>query len=86
MLDVAAVARRLGVGPRTVLVYHNRAKVYRREHGIAPGSPQVPGVLPEPDAVLGTRPCWYPSTIEEYIANRPGAGTGGGRPWGTRGD
>ena len=32
--------------------------------------------LPEPDATIG----WLPETIDEWNAQRPGRGVGGGRP------
>ncbi|WP_240541490.1 hypothetical protein [Bifidobacterium callimiconis] len=36
--------------------------------------------LPEPDAVIGTTKGWLPETIDQWNANRPGRGVGGGRP------
>ncbi|KAB8287918.1 helix-turn-helix transcriptional regulator [Bifidobacterium avesanii] len=36
--------------------------------------------LPEPDALIGRTRGWLPSTIDEWNANRPGRGVGGGRP------
>ena len=36
--------------------------------------------LPPPDAVIGRTRGWLPETIDEWNANRPGRGVGGGRP------
>ena len=36
--------------------------------------------LPEPDATIGRTRGWLPETIDEWNAQRPGRGVGGGRP------
>ena len=36
--------------------------------------------LPEPDVMIGHTRGWLPETIDEWNANRPGRGVGGGRP------
>lgn len=36
--------------------------------------------LPEPDATIGRARGWLPETIDEWNAQRPGRGVGGGRP------
>jgi len=36
--------------------------------------------LPEPDARIGRTRGWLPETINQWNANRPGRGVGGGRP------
>lgn len=36
--------------------------------------------LPEPDAMIGRTRGWLPETIDQWNANRPGRGVGGGRP------
>lgn len=36
--------------------------------------------LPEPDALIGTTRGWLPETIDQWNAQRPGQGVGGGRP------
>lgn len=36
--------------------------------------------LPEPDAYVGKARGWLPGTIDQWNANRPGRGVGGGRP------
>ncbi|NEG89167.1 hypothetical protein [Bifidobacterium aerophilum] len=36
--------------------------------------------LPEPDAYIGDTKGWKPETIDQWNANRPGRGVGGGRP------
>jgi predicted DNA-binding transcriptional regulator AlpA len=38
------------------------------------------GQMPQPDGWVSGRPWWYETTIEEWLANRPGRGAGGGRP------
>lgn len=36
--------------------------------------------LPDADVRIGRTRGWLPSTIDEWNANRPGRGVGGGRP------
>ncbi|MBW3077703.1 hypothetical protein [Bifidobacterium simiiventris] len=36
--------------------------------------------LPEPDAMIGKTRGWSIETIDQWNANRPGRGVGGGRP------
>ena len=36
--------------------------------------------LPEPDATIGRTRGWLPETIDQWNAQRPGRGVGGGRP------
>ena len=36
--------------------------------------------LPQPDALIGRTRGWLPDTIDQWNANRPGRGVGGGRP------
>ncbi|MFT4189799.1 MAG: hypothetical protein QM621_14640 [Aeromicrobium sp.] len=36
--------------------------------------------LPDPDALIGRTRGWREATIDEWAANRPGRGVGGGRP------
>ena len=36
--------------------------------------------LPEPDALIGRTRGWLPDTIDQWNAQRPGRGVGGGRP------
>ncbi len=38
------------------------------------------GRAPRPDGHLGRTPWWRPDTIEQWKAQRPGQGKGGGRP------
>lgn len=42
------------------------------------------GTGPPPDTTIAGVPLWYRATIPTWLANRPGRGTGGGRPTGTR--
>lgn len=34
--------------------------------------------LPEPDITIGRSPAWRQSTIDKWLASRPGKGVGGG--------
>ena len=36
--------------------------------------------LPQPDALIGRTRGWLPDTIDQWNAQRPGRGVGGGRP------
>lgn len=36
--------------------------------------------LPQPDALIGRTRGWLPGTIDQWNAQRPGRGVGGGRP------
>ena len=36
--------------------------------------------LPEPDVTIGRTRGWLPETIDQWNAQRPGRGVGGGRP------
>lgn len=38
------------------------------------------GVMPAPDGRSGRSPWWHLSTIDAWLAARPGRGAGGGRP------
>ena len=40
--------------------------------------------LPQPDALIGRTRGWLPETIDQWNAQRPGRGVGGGRPRKTR--
>lgn len=57
ILDRAGVADLLGVQPETVSVY--RARTYKDS-------------FPEPDGKIGGSAYWYRSTIEAWVATRPG--------------
>lgn len=63
-LDIAAVAKLAGVQPATITRYRG---------GMDP-------TFPVPDITLSGRPGWRPETIQTWLTNRPGQGTGGGRP------
>ena len=39
-----------------------------------------PYKLPQPDALIGRTRGWLPETIDQWNAQRPGRGVGGGRP------
>ena len=66
-LDIAAVARMLGVTPETITRYRqpDRADKYR---------------FPPEDGKIGRSPWWYRETIEKWRKSRPGMGAGAGRP------
>jgi hypothetical protein len=38
------------------------------------------GRAPKPDGYLGRTPWWWPETVQQWQASRPGQGKGGGRP------
>ena len=91
LLDIRAIAERLDLNERTVRNYHQQA-VHNRScttpHRVKKGdgyvtrppcSPKA-GDFPEPDARFGGHPAWTETTVEQWAANRPGRGAGGGRP------
>ena len=73
-LDLAGVADALGVSVGSARTYHTRASANRRA-----GEPK-PGDLPAPDNTFGRSPVWKQTTIDRFLATRPGRGAGGGRP------
>jgi hypothetical protein len=89
-LDTEAVARQLGVQPRTITEYLYRSRLARsnaRRSAVA-GRPKMraPSNFPEPDKYYAGRPVWKRSTINRFERQRPGRGAGGGRPRKTIGD
>ncbi|GGM77096.1 hypothetical protein GCM10012275_54660 [Longimycelium tulufanense] len=71
------IAAYLDVAVESVRTYRRRARANREA-----GTPK-PGDLPEPDGWTGRGrgPWWWPATIIRWDAyDRPGQGTGGGRP------
>ena len=68
------VADLLDVEYNSARTYHGRAEINRRRGEVKPWD------LPPPDEYFGRSPVWYPETIHAFLANRPGRGTGGGRP------
>ena len=82
-LDLAGAAEAAGVQYRTMRNYHQTAERNRRlAEKYNDASFIRPGDLPKPDDTYGRSPVWLPSTIEQWMANRPGRGAGGGRPIG----
>ncbi|AAN01885.1 helix-turn-helix DNA binding domain protein [Mycobacterium phage Arbiter] len=59
------------------MVYLSRAEVAARL-GLGPRSLSRIK-LPTPDAVIGPYKGWFPDTIDEWAANRPGRGNWGAR-------
>ncbi|MFF2571051.1 MarR family transcriptional regulator [Streptomyces sp. NPDC058084] len=54
-------------------------KEVAEESGVAVGTiryywSQKRHLLPDPDAMMGTRPGWFPETVRHWVANRPGQG------------
>lgn len=82
-IDLRTAAGRTGINYRTLRNYHHRAERHRRlaEQENDPSYIR-PGDLPKPDDKFGRSPVWYPQTIDNWLANRPGQGKGGGRPVG----
>lgn len=72
LLDLAGVADHLGVTYKTVRSYHGGA-MRRRAAGTA-----KPGDMPAPDEHFGRTPVWKATTIDRWLAQRPGQGVGGG--------
>lgn len=68
-LDMAGIAERLGVKPASVRTYNTRAAINRR------AGTENAWDMPEPSARFAGRPVWLESTIEEWIARRPGTNT-----------
>jgi len=82
-LDLAGAAEVAGVQYRTMRNYHQTAERNRRlAEKYKDASFIRPGDLPKPDDTFGRSPVWLPATIEQWMANRPGRGAGGGRPIG----
>lgn len=79
----------LGVTYNSARTYHGRSEI-NRKHSANPVKKceacqngehyPRPGDLPPPDRRFGRSPVWYPSTIEQWMPNRPGRGAGGGPP------
>jgi predicted DNA-binding transcriptional regulator AlpA len=65
-LDTVEVAQMIGVTYHTVRFYLQQARANRKA-----GTPK-PADLPEPDRVFGRAPAWRRSTIEAWVATRPG--------------
>jgi hypothetical protein len=65
-LDTAGVGALLGIDPASVRRY---MVADRDRYG-----------FPAPDGRIGRSPWWWASTIEAWVAGRPGQGAGAGRP------
>ncbi|MFD5881054.1 hypothetical protein [Streptomyces yangpuensis] len=70
LLDTEGVAERIGVEQAaTVRVYLKRTR-----KRIADGLPVRPQDLPLPDETIRRSPAWHASTIDRWMASRPGRG------------
>lgn len=69
LLDTAAVAARVGLGVQTIRIYLKRTRAL-----VAEDLPVRPQDFPLPDRVIGRSPAWFPSTIDRWLASRPGSG------------
>ncbi|MER0443065.1 hypothetical protein ABR738_00490 [Streptomyces sp. Edi4] len=69
LLDTEAVAAKIGVASETVRIYLKRTR-----KRIADGQPVRPQDLPLPDDKFGRSPAWFESTIDAWVAVRPGRG------------
>ncbi|MEU3399361.1 MarR family transcriptional regulator [Streptomyces filamentosus] len=70
MLDTEGVAAKIGVKDgATVRVYLKRTRARA-----AKGLPVRSQDLPLPDQQVGRSPAWHESTIDRWIASRPGRG------------
>jgi predicted DNA-binding transcriptional regulator AlpA len=70
-LDYDDVAALTNIKRDTLMVYQSEANRRRRE-GVS-----KPGDMPPPDKVFGASPAWKETTIEQWLARRPGRGVGG---------
>lgn len=68
-LDLAAIAELLGVQTNSAAVYHKRAVRNRREGTTKPWD------MPAPDQTFGRSPVWRRSTVDAWLAARPGTNT-----------
>lgn len=73
-LDTAGVAEMVGVSYYTIRFHLQQARANRK------AGTSKPGDLPEPERTFGRSPVWRRSTIQAWVASRPGRGAGGGRP------
>jgi len=69
LLDTAAVAARVGLEIPTIRIYLKRTRAR-----IARGLPVRPQDFPLPDQTIGRSPAWHRSTIDAWVASRPGPG------------
>jgi len=69
LLDYAGVAKLTGLEVGTIRVYRKRTRL--RETKKLPIRDED---FPVPDKTFGQSPTWKPSTIERWLANRPGRG------------
>lgn len=83
LLDLRRAAEVVGVQYRTMRNYHQTAERHRRLAELHNDPSYIrPGDLPPPDDIYGRSPVWKLSTINKFMRERPGRGTGGGRPLG----
>ncbi|GAA2732235.1 hypothetical protein [Streptomyces nogalater] len=68
-LDTAQVGDRAGVQPGTIRLYLKRTR-----KRVADGLPVRPADFPLPDDQAQRSPVWRSSTIDAWLAHRPGRG------------
>ena len=73
VMDISSIAERLDIGTDSVRVYHQQSTRNRRDGTTSPRD------MPPPAGIVGRAPWWTRGQIEEWIAQRPGRGSGGGR-------
>ncbi|MEE1838185.1 helix-turn-helix transcriptional regulator [Streptomyces sp. SP17KL33] len=71
-LDTAQVGERIGVSADSIRLYLKRTR-----KRISDGLKVRPQDLPLPDSQFRRSPVWHRSTIDAWIANRPGRGRRG---------
>lgn len=74
LLSIADIAETYRLGVATVRTYNGQAAQRRRA-----GSPR-PHDFPVPVARIGNSPLFDADAVSDWFNNRPGRGTGGGRP------
>lgn len=78
LLDPDQAADALHIAPATLRSYVRYSKPYWS--GELTGRPLLPPPDEESEDQYGTRRAWYRRTLAEHQAQRPGPGTGAGRP------
>ena len=68
LLTISMIAERLGVGAPSVRSYRAVAQKNRKLKIVDPKD------MPEPDLYISRSPLWYSTTIDEWVARRPGRG------------
>lgn len=79
LLSIADIAETYRLGAATVRTYNGQAAQRRRTGSSRPHD------FPAPAARIGNSPLFDADAVSDWFINRPGHGTGGGRPRKPRG-